>query len=193
MCCLANNPPRLSGNSTFYVHINVSSTYSFYVFDPNDTYTVSLHGTLPPSSDYSFSNDDSAYRFSWTPTSFSNVRLLFVANDSIGAVSLLHPEVRLCGCALNLNATCVDSSEDGGEDRFITQDCRCGSGKNASSSSSGSHDWIVSCTAIQDGRADFVIRISTDVRTLIALKAWNVLIVLHHLPVQYVDPVRMAL
>ena len=70
------------------------------------------------------------HRFSWTPTHFSPVRLLFVANDSVGEMSVLHPEVRLCGCALHLNATCADSREDGGENRFIIQNCNCGSGKS---------------------------------------------------------------
>jgi fibulin 1/2 len=125
---LANNPPVLSGNSTFHVHINKTSSYSFYVSDPNDTYSVSLMGILPPSSEFSFTNADNTYNFSWTPTGFSSVQLNFIANDSVGGMTVLQPEIRLCGCALHLNATCVDASEDGGENRFIIQDCHCGLG-----------------------------------------------------------------
>ena len=126
---LVNNPPKLFGNATFRVHINSSSTYLFSVSDPNDTYVVNLRGSLPASSDYSLSHDGDAYNFTWTPTSFSPVRLLFIANDSLGSTAILHPEVRICGCALDLNATCVESNEDGGDDLFIIQDCKCGSGR----------------------------------------------------------------
>ena len=117
------------GNATFRVHINTSATYLFTVSDPNDTYVVNLRGSLPPSSDYSLSRNGDAYNFTWTPTSLSPVQLLFIANDSLESTTILHPEVRICGCALNLNATCIESSKDGGDNLFIVQDCKCGSGR----------------------------------------------------------------
>lgn len=124
----ANNPPRVVGNSTFRLHANVTSTLMFTVSDRNDTYTVSLMGKPPPPADYTFSRSGDEFNFTWTPSTFSSIRLVFVANDSSGAITVFHPEVRLCGCRLDLNATCIDSDADGGDDRFIMQDCQCASG-----------------------------------------------------------------
>ena len=124
----ANNPPRLFGNSTFRLHANITASFTFTVSDPNDTYTVTLMGNLPPPEDYTFSRSDNEFNFTWTPSTLSTVRLVFIANDSSGAISVLHPEIHLCACPLDLNATCIDSGDDGGEDRFILQDCQCGSG-----------------------------------------------------------------
>lgn len=122
-----NNPPVISGDTVLYVSQSKQSIYTLSVSDPNDTFTVTLQGNPPPQSDYSFDRTDNIITFTWTPRTTDSVQLMFVANDSQGAASVLHPLVRLCACAMN--AECVNSTGDGGMDRFLLQDCVCGTGK----------------------------------------------------------------
>lgn len=100
----------------------------FTVRDANDTFNVTIQGTPPPVDEYVFTGSDGLYTFTWTPTSTQTVSIQFLAMDSRGVPTLLHPLVRLCSCRLDLNATCVDMDGDGGADNFLMQDCMCGSG-----------------------------------------------------------------
>ena len=112
-----------------YATLSQQVIYSVTVSDPNDTFTVELQGKPPPTSDYTFNGTVNTFTFTWTPRTKDPVQLMFVANDSQGAVRVHHPVVRLCACALDLNAVCVNSSGDGGTDRFLIQGCLCGTGK----------------------------------------------------------------
>ena len=103
--------------------------YNFTSTD-NDTFVVSLKGTPPPVADYSLTQNGDVFTFTWTPSSADTVSLRFVANDSTGLSSELHPLVRLCACALTLGATCVERDADGGENRFLLEECNCSVGKS---------------------------------------------------------------
>ena len=73
-------------------------------------------------------NDGSEYNLVWTPRGTSAVSFTIIANDSRGAVSEHEPLVRLCGCALQNGAECVEVDTDGGQDGFILEGCECGPG-----------------------------------------------------------------
>ena len=101
--------------------------YNITASDEND-FMVTLEGILPPIEDYSFTQEGDQFVFVWKPTSHAVVSFIFIANDTTGLSAQLHPLVRLCACALDKGATCVASEEDGGEDRFVLEECECGPG-----------------------------------------------------------------
>ena len=126
---LENNPPQIVGNETFRATIYVGSVYRFSVTDVGDNFTVAIKRT--PSlalNDFMLENDGSEYNLVWTPRGTSAVSFAIIANDSRGAVSEHEPLVRLCGCALQNGAECVEVDTDGGQDGFILEDCECGPG-----------------------------------------------------------------
>jgi fibulin 1/2 len=128
---IANVPPLMNGSDTLFAFVNQTTTYLFTVTDVNDTFTVVLQGNPPPQEEYIFLNltqSDGVYNFTWTPTSTSHVSIQFLATDSTGAATLLHPLVRLCACHQELNATCTEATGDAGEDKFLIQGCDCGLG-----------------------------------------------------------------
>ena len=117
------------GNETLYAYVNDTTVYLFTVTDrDDDSFDVIVEGSLPSQEEYIFSWSGSVYNFTWTPRSRQIVSIQFLAKDSTGAATLLHPVVRLCGCHRELNATCIDGNEDRGESKFILQSCSCGSG-----------------------------------------------------------------
>ena len=122
----------MNGNDTLFAFVNQPTIYLFIVTDVNDTFSVVLQGSLPPEAEYTFSNVlDNVYNFTWTPASIRSVSIQFLANDSAGAATLLHPLVRLCACHEELGATCTDATGDAGESNFLIQSCNCGSGDSS--------------------------------------------------------------
>lgn len=130
--CVDNTPPVVTGNETLFAFINDTTAYLFTVIDANDTFNVTLRGSLPSLEEYTFTRVGAMYNFTWTPMSTKTVSIQFLAIDSAGAPTLLHPLVRLCACHQELNATCSDGNEDPGENRFILQSCSCGPGSRGS-------------------------------------------------------------
>lgn len=126
-CSLGNAPPSMEGGDVLNATLGETVVFNFTVTD-NDTFEVTLDGIPPPAADYSLSQNGNVFVFSWTPSSPSEVSLIFIANDTTGLSSELHPLVRLCACALTLGATCVESNVDGGENQFILEACECGAG-----------------------------------------------------------------
>ena len=117
----------MNGSNVIFATVNEEVVYNFTVTDHNN-FTVSLEGILPPQADFTLTRDDDLFLFTWTPTTNAIVSLSFVANDSTGLSNQLHPLVRLCACSLDKGATCDPSDSDGGENRFLLEDCTCGSG-----------------------------------------------------------------
>ena len=149
----------MHGNDTLRAFLNQTVTYLFTVSD--DTVTIRLVGTPPPASDFTLElSSRGSYNFTWTPSSLSPVSLQFVANDSAGASTLLHPLVRLCGCRLDLGAVCIDGTGSGGGDQFLLQTCQCGSGQLINLFSNFTNFSFVGwdgplCDQDEDGCADF--------------------------------------
>ena len=125
----ANNPPELFGNDTFRAKIFVESVYRFTATDVGDNFTVVIERSPAiGEKDFTLERDGSQFSLRWTPRGVGSVSFTVIANDSRGAVSELQPLVRLCGCALQNGAECIELDTDGGEDGFILEDCECGPG-----------------------------------------------------------------
>ena len=126
-----NDPPDIVGadNGTFRAQLYVESVYHFNVTDVGDNFTVSIERS-PYESDFTLENDGSEYQLRWTPGDVGSVSFTIIANDSKGAVSELRLLVRLCPCALQNGAQCMEVDTDGGDDGFILEDCQCGQGKS---------------------------------------------------------------
>ena len=121
----------MNGSDTLFAFVNQTTIYLFTVTDVNDTFSVVLQGNPPPQEEYIFLNltqPDGVYNFTWTPTSTQSVSIQFLATDSTGAATLLHPLVRLCACHQELNANCTDTTGDAGEGKSLIQNCYCGPG-----------------------------------------------------------------
>ena len=124
---LAVFPPLINGSDIFNGTIGQPTMFTFVASDSN-AFNVTLRGILPPETDYTLTRSGDDFTFTWTPTSPAMVSLVFIANDSTGLSSQLHPLVRLCACHLEKNATCILSEGDGGTDRFVLENCECGNG-----------------------------------------------------------------
>ena len=132
MPCAENNPPVISGNRTIYATLGITLGFTFTASDSN-TFSVSLNGTLPPSSDYNFSsilfNGTRTASFYWTPSVDSVVTLRFEAADEAGATSTLLADVIFCGCLNNGTCIALTESDDIGDDQFFLQKCECSKGE----------------------------------------------------------------
>jgi fibulin 1/2 len=124
---LAEFPPLINGSDVLNGTVGQTTTFTFVASD-SDSFHVTVDGILPPAADYMLTRNGDEFTFTWTPTSSAIVSLVFIANDSMGLSSQLHPLVRLCACHLEKNASCTLSESDGGTDRFVLEDCLCGSG-----------------------------------------------------------------
>ena len=103
--------------------------YRFTVTDVGDNFTVSIERSSSiDENDFMLENNGSEYELRWTPRGVGSVSFTIIANDSRGAVSELRLLVRLCGCALQNGAQCIEVDTDGGEGGFILEDCQCGRG-----------------------------------------------------------------
>ena len=103
--------------------------YQFHVTDVGDNFTVLIERS--PSideSDFTLEYNGNEYELRWTPGGVGAVSFTIVANDSKGAVSELQLLVRLCPCALQNGAQCIEVDTDGGDDGFVLEDCQCGQG-----------------------------------------------------------------
>lgn len=92
-----NLPPNItSDDSVFVVTVGEDNVYSFEVTD-SDNFTVSIEGGVPQ--DAIFLDDgEGRYTFTWTPTGIPTQNLVFLAEDSLGAVSVHSPVIQVCAC-----------------------------------------------------------------------------------------------
>ena len=98
---IGNFPPNISGNAVFRVNIGQESilTYLLSVIDPDDTVTMTVEGITPNSSTL-INLEEGEYTFVLNLRFiFEHLHLVFVANDSRGAVAMLEPTVEICACA----------------------------------------------------------------------------------------------
>ena len=121
-------PPTISGHSTV-IRATLGQTVKFMFNVTDDTsFNVTLRGQPPPIQDYNLTIAGDVVVFAWTPTNTDPVSLLFVATDVDGLSSQTHPLVRFCACRFDKNASCVEAKGDGGENRFVLENCQCGQG-----------------------------------------------------------------
>ena len=96
-----NFPPNISGNAVFRVNIGHRSTYFFSVTDPDDTVTMTVQGVTTNNSTL-MKLEEGEYVFVLNLQqllTFEPLNLVFVANDSRGAVATFEPTVEICACA----------------------------------------------------------------------------------------------
>ena len=94
-----NFPPNISGNAVFRVNIGQESTYFLSVTDPDDTVSVTVEGITSHNSTL-MNVEGGEYVYVLNLQSIHEfLQLVFVANDSRGAVAMLEPTVEICACA----------------------------------------------------------------------------------------------
>lgn len=92
-----NFPPVISANSLLTIDINIETEYTLSVEDSMDNFTLHIRGGLPENSVLE-AFGDGIYRFRWNLQEPTTAPLVFVANDSRGAVSSFVPRVEICAC-----------------------------------------------------------------------------------------------
>ena len=122
---IGNFPPNISGNAVFRVNIGQQSTYLLSVIDPDDTVTVTVEGVNPNSSTL-INLEEGEYAFLLNiQVIFEHLHLVFVANDSRGAVATFEPTVEICACANG--GTCTRNGLIT-SNSTITMNCQCTEG-----------------------------------------------------------------
>ena len=101
---IANNPPNITADEVFIVHVGVESLFTIVVEDPGDEFTLTVVGGLPPSSELEESERGN-YIFHWNLQEVTMFPLRFIANDSRGASSVFVPNVEICACVNGGNCT----------------------------------------------------------------------------------------
>lgn len=123
---VANNPPQIQGGEIFRVNVGFESIYTFTVTDDSDSdITVGIVGDMLDGS--VLERSGTTYTFKWTlaaPTNASS--LVFYANDSLNAVSVLNPRVEMCACQNNGNCT-LDGVEPA-VNNIVIMTCNCPGG-----------------------------------------------------------------
>lgn len=93
---VANSPPSISGDEVFDVIVGEVNVYNFVVTD-SDNFTVMIDGD-PPDNSLFVDDGEGKYTFTWTPVVTPTTELSFVAEDELGAVTLLSPVLQVCTC-----------------------------------------------------------------------------------------------
>ena len=109
----------------FRVNIGQGSTYFLSVTDPDDTVTVTVQGVTTNSSTL-MKLEEGEYVFVLNlQLTFEPLHIVFVANDSRGAIAIFEPTVEICACANE--GTCT---RDGliTSNSTIIMNCQCNEG-----------------------------------------------------------------
>ena len=121
-----NFPPNISADATFRVNLGQESTFTLYIEDPGDEFTLSVRGGLPENSFLEETDDEGVFDFRWTLEEITTEPLVFVANDSRGASSLFVPTVEVCACVNGGNCT-LDGLLT--SDATVVMNCVCSDGR----------------------------------------------------------------
>ena len=114
-----NFPPIFDGAATFRVNVGETSVYTFTVTDDSNSPDVTVQG---PDA-YSLTSNGDTFTFSWTVTGVIDYSLMFVAVDSMNAVSTLSPRVEICAC--QNNGVCTLEGILGTMGNVIDMQCEC--------------------------------------------------------------------
>lgn len=121
-----NFPPNISADATFRVNLGQESTFTLYIEDPGDEFTLSVRGGLLENSFLEETDDEGVFDFRWTLEEITTEPLVFVANDSKGASSLFVPTVEVCACVNGGNCT-LDGLLT--SDATVVMNCVCSDGR----------------------------------------------------------------
>ena len=103
------------------MNVGEVSTYTFTVADENGV-GVTVQGP-PPSVSYSLTPNDDTYTFSWTVVEVIDFSIMFVAVDSMDAVSILSPLIEICAC--QNNGSCTRDGVLNTDENIIDMQCEC--------------------------------------------------------------------
>ena len=123
-----NLPPVVNGSATLLVIVGVEVTYSFTVVDMEDD-VVNVTWIGDPPENAVLTRNNQIYQFNFTLDSPTGFSLSFVANDSLGATTLLDPQVQICGCQ-NASTCDLEGLPNPSADPVIMA-CDCSDGKPA--------------------------------------------------------------
>lgn len=122
----ANFPPFVNGSETLLVIVGAEVTYSFTVVDEEDgVANVTWIGNPPDNA--VLAKNGQTYDFTFTQASPEGFNLSFIANDSMGAATLLDPQVQICGCR-NASTCDLEGLSNPSADPVIMA-CDCSEGK----------------------------------------------------------------
>ena len=124
---LVNNPPNITGPTSFMVSLNEESSFSISVVDTNLASFTIISGDVEGGELAGDDNDPSLYTFTWTPTAIVANPILFIATDDMGATSQYEPQIEFCQCASNANCTLQGVLDQMANPVDLT--CICGTGK----------------------------------------------------------------
>ena len=122
---LENLPPTVtSENATFYVTVGEENLYSFEVMDSND-FNVTIEDGAPADA-MLIDDGEGNYTFTWTPARIPTHSLTFMAEDSLGAVTLHSPLLQVCACFNG--GECVDEGVSSDDQLLRIVACQCTEG-----------------------------------------------------------------
>ena len=104
------------------MNIGELAIYTFTVTDDSGSVEVTVQGTLTPNT-YSLTKNSNNYFFSWTVSENKDYSLMFVALDSMDAVSILSPRVEICAC--QNNGSCTLEGTLGTVGNVVDMECEC--------------------------------------------------------------------
>lgn len=105
--------------------VGVETTYSFSVSDVDgDTVDVTVIGDPPENA--VLTSDEGIYHFTFTLDVPVGFNLSFVANDSMGAPTLLDPQVLICGCQNASNCDLEGMANPSADPLIMACDCSDG-------------------------------------------------------------------
>ena len=76
--------------------VGEENVYSFEVTD-SDNFTVTIEGGIPQDATF-VDNGEGRYTFTWTPMIIPTKNFSFVAEDSLGAITMHNPVILVCAC-----------------------------------------------------------------------------------------------
>ena len=106
--------------------VGSQTTYYFTVVDDGDEPpTVLAIGNQPESAELS-KMDEQTYQYTFTLDEPVGFNLSFVANDSLGATSMLDPQMRVCGCVDSSDCTMLGVLTPSADPLVLECDCFAG-------------------------------------------------------------------
>ena len=119
-----NFPPNISGDAFFRVIIGQESSYVLTVEDPEDDFILTIQGRAPDNSTLQ-RVEENEFIFRWNLHQLTSQPLIFIANDTRGAVSTFEPTVEVCAC-VNEGICTRDGLITGNS--TIIMNCQCSEG-----------------------------------------------------------------